>query len=126
MNIYLIQSQFNQAKQYFSYIELHPTDDGKVFIRVALQPSSQQYYVINVYFPDSYPNEMPNVYINKPIIASSAPHRYTRGNICYLHPTMWNPGVHNLSFVIQRMAKWLSKYEVWKQKGIWPGAEIKH
>jgi len=39
---------------------------------------------------------------------------------------MWNPGVHHLSFVIARAAKWLSKYEVWRYKGSWPGAEIKH
>ncbi len=125
MNLSLIQNEFNQAKQYFSYVEMHPTLDGKVFVKTALQPSPQQYYVLSIYFPDSYPNEMPTVYVNPPIIGS-APHHYTKGNICYLYPTMWNPGIHNLLFVIQRAAKWLSKYEVWKQKGIWPGAEIKH
>ena len=125
MNSSLITREFSQAKNYFSCVELYPTDDGKVFVKAALQPSSQQYYVISIYFPNTYPNEMPRVYINKPTINSS-PHRYERGNICYLHPTMWNPGVHNLLFVIQRAAKWLSKYEVWKQKGVWPGAGIKH
>lgn len=126
MNISLIQSQFIEAKQYFSYIELHPTTDGKVYMRVALQPSSQQYYTLSIYFSDNYPNEMPQVYISKPQI-NYAPHRYNTGNICYLHHAMWNPGRHNIHFVIQRAAKWLSKYEVWKQNGgIWPGAEIKH
>jgi len=126
MDLSLIQREFNQAKEHFSYIELHPTIDGKVCVKAALQPTSQQYYVVTVYFPDSYPNEMPAVYVNKPAIDNSVPHRYTKGNICYLFPTMWNPGVHNLRFVIQRAAKWLSKYEIWKQKRIWPGAEIKH
>jgi len=126
MNIALIQSQFIEAKQYFSYLELNPTTDGKVYIRAALQPSPQQYYTLSVYFPETYPNEMPKVYINKPQI-NLCPHRYNSGNICYLHPTMWNPGRHNVLFVIQRAAKWLSKYEVWKQNGgVWPGAEIKH
>jgi hypothetical protein len=32
----------------------------------------------------------------------------------------------NLTFVIKRAAKWLSKYEVWRQRGRWPGASIKH
>ena len=29
-----------------------------------------------------------------------APHRYQGGHICYLHPSMWNPGAHHLTFVI--------------------------
>jgi len=39
---------------------------------------------------------------------------------------MWNPGIHNLTFVIARSAKWLNKFEIRKTKGKWPGAEIKH
>lgn len=125
MNLALIRREFDEARQYFSYVELHPTTDGKIHVKVAIQPLSQQFYIVTIYFPDTYPNEMPSVFISKPII-NSAPHRYTKGNICYLHPNMWNPGTHNLSFVIERAVKWLSKYEVWKQKGVWPGAEIKH
>ena len=125
MDITRIQNEFNQARQYFCNIELHPTADGKLYVKVALQPSSQQYYIISIYFPDNYPSEMPSVYVIKPTIDSS-PHRYKGGTICYLHPTMWNPGTHNLSFVIQRAAKWLGKYEIWKRKLVWPGAEIKH
>ena len=126
MDIYRIQNEFNEARKYFSNIELYPTADGKVYVKVALQPTSQQFYIITINFPDSYPNAMPSIYIDKPAIDSSSPHRYDTGSMCYLHYTMWNPGVHNLSFVIQRAAKWLSKYEVWKRSRIWPGAEIKH
>lgn len=125
MNIARIQTEFKQAQQYFSIIELHPTPEGNVFVKVALQPSSQ-YYIIAIYFPETYPNEMPKVYISKPQIEGYSPHRYNNGNICYMHPTMWNPGVHNILFVIQRAAKWLGKYEIWKRQGKWPGAEIKH
>lgn len=128
MDIFFIQSQFNKARQYFSYLELYPTLDGKVYVKAALQSTTQQFYfyTLAIYFPDKYPNEMPKVYISKPQI-NSAPHRYNTGNICYLHHSMWNPGQHDLLFVIQRAAKWISKYEVWKQNGgIWPGAEIKH
>jgi NTE family protein len=57
---------------------------------------------------------------------SIGPHRYDAGNICYLHQSFWNPGRHDLTFVLARAAKWLNKYEVWKQTRIWPGAEIRH
>lgn len=124
MNIARIQSEFNHARAYFDYLELHPTFDGKVYVKVALQPSSQL-YIAEINFPDNYSVEMPKVYIRKPVIESS-PHRYNSGNICYLHPSMWNPGSHNLLFVIERTAKWLGKYEVWKRTRTWPGAEIRH
>ncbi len=125
MDLSRIKTEFDFAKQYFSVLELHQTAQGKLYVKTALQPSSQQCYFVSIYFPDSYPNAMPTVYVNRPVI-DSAPHRYNKGNICYLHPTMWNPGVHNLKFVILRTAKWLSKYEIWKQKRSWPGAEIGH
>jgi hypothetical protein len=39
---------------------------------------------------------------------------------------MWNPGIHSLAFVLARAAKWLNKYDVWRVRGKWPGAEIRH
>jgi ubiquitin-protein ligase len=126
MDIARIQREFAEAQGTFSLVELHPTADGKVYVRTALQTSNGRNYVLSIKFPDSYPNEMPRVSVDAPAIAY-APHRYEGGNICYLHPTMWNPGVHHLTFVIGRAAKWLNKYEVWRNNGgAWPGAEIKH
>ena len=69
---------------------------------------------------------MPKVFITKPSVQPGTGHQYKEGNICYLHPNMWNPARHTLEFVLGRTAKWLNKYEVWRVKGIWPGAEIKH
>lgn len=119
-----IQREFLDAQRTFACLELRPTMDGKSYVKVALQNPSQM-YVLSIKFSDNYPHEMPRVFIDAPVI-SYAPHRYQNGNICYLHPSMWNPGFHGLSFVIGRAAKWLTKYEVWKRTGNWPGASIKH
>lgn len=124
MNIQRIQREFTDAQRTFAMVELHPTADGRVYVRTALQTATGV-YVVSIRFPDLYPNEMPRVYVDTPTIGTT-PHRYTQGNICYLHPSMWNPGIHNLTFVIGRAAKWLNKYEVWRVRGKWPGAEIKH
>ena len=124
MDLARINEEFRQAKQQFSYVELYPTSDGKVYAKAALQPS-EQLYVVSIYFPDDYPNSMPKIFVDKPAV-DTWQHRYTAGNICYLYPPMWNPGSHNLSFVIARAAKWLSKYEIWKIKKVWPGAGIAH
>lgn len=125
MNITRIQREFNEAKQQFSYVELNPTSDGNVYVKAALQ-ASQQLYVVSICFPSTYPNNMPKVYVDKPKFSTPPPHFYNAGNICYLHSTMWNPGIHDLSFVIARTAKWLNKYEVWRNTGTWPGASIAH
>ena len=124
MDITRIQREFSEAQKTFAIVELHPTTDGNVYARAALQTGSGT-YVVSIRFPDSYPNEMPRVFVDAPTI-TTAPHRYQGGHICYLHPSMWNPGAHNLTFVIGRAAKWLTKYEIWRNQGKWPGAEIKH
>lgn len=125
MNLARIQAEYAVARQQFSYVELYPTPQGSVYAKAALQPTSQQFYIAAVYFSSDYPNSMPRVYIEKPALDAS-PHKYKDGNICFLHPSMWNPGVHDLKFVIARTAKWLSKYEIWKQSGRWPGAQLAH
>jgi ubiquitin-protein ligase len=125
MDIARIQREFADAQQSFALVELRPTTDGKVYAKTALETATNNQYVLSIRFPDNYPNEMPRVYVDAPAIGN-APHKYTAGNICYMHSSMWNPGVHNLKFVIWRAAKWLNKYEVWRAKGKWPGAQILH
>ncbi len=124
MDLARVHLEFSEAQRAFAYVELHPTTEGKVYAKTALQTSNQM-YVLSIRFPDTYPYEMPRVSVDAPSLASS-PHQYQGGNICYLHPSMWNPGIHNLTFVIARSAKWLHKYEYWRRKGQWPGAEIRH
>lgn len=125
LDVRRIQSEVSAAQGTFARVELYPTVDGKLYAKAVLQTVNYNTYVISIRFTDSYPNEMPKVLIEAPTI-TTAPHRYQGGAICYLHPSMWNPGIHNVTFVIARAAKWLNKFEVWKVKGRWPGAEIKH
>jgi ubiquitin-protein ligase len=126
MDIARIQREFADAQRTFALVALRPTTDGKVYARTALQTTAGQNYVLSIKFPDNYPNEMPRVFIDAPAV-TSAPHRYQTGSICYMHPSLWNPGAHNLTFVIARAAKWLNKYDVWRNNGgVWPGAEISH
>lgn len=126
MDLERLRREIVQAQQYFPYLECHPATNGSLYVLGALQTSVNRLYTFAIFFPDVYPNAMPSVYVRKPDLKSSAPHRYKDGNICYLHPKMWNPGLHTLSFVVQRAAKWLNKYEVWQATGNWPGAQLDH
>lgn len=124
MDLARIHSEFEEAQAYFPRLELLPTERGSLQAHCALQTSLGQIYTLLIKFPSSYPNSAPNVFIRQPSIKSDAPHRYRAGNICYIHPTMWNPGRHGLAFVISRAAKWLGKYEVWCHTRDWPGAAL--
>lgn len=124
MNLARIRQEIAAAQRYFDYVEGHPTGEGGVMALIALQ-TARHVYTMAVSFPDSYPNAMPEVHVRRPELAPS-PHRYPNNRICFLHPHMWNPGRHNLTFVIQRAAKWLAKYEVYQKTGTWPGAGIAH
>ncbi len=124
MNVMRVRQEIAAAREYFDYVEGHPTAEGGVMALVALQ-TSRDIYTLNVFFPEHYPSSMPEVRVRRPELERS-PHRYMNDRICYLHHHMWNPGRHNLTFVIQRSAKWLAKYEVFRQTRQWPGASIDH
>ena len=124
MNLARIRQEIAVAQRYFDYVEGYPTEQGTVKALVALE-TRRDIYTLDVFFPESYPNGMPEVHVRRPALASS-PHRYSNDKICYLHPHMWNPGRHDLMFVIQRAAKWLAKYEVYLATHNWPGAGIAH
>lgn len=125
MDTQRIWREIREAQSTFALVEEHPTVDGGVYVKAAMQTSAGGTYIVQVQFPD-YPNRMPKVVITKPALLSNRPHKYPDESVCYMHPTMWNPGLHNLSFVLARVAKWLNKYEVWRSTGRWVGAEVKH
>lgn len=126
MDIQRIRREVAAAGISFAWLEVRPTTDGLgVFVKTVLQTSASNAYVLSINFPN-YPNQMPKVAIAQPSVRMFTPHRYTDGSICYLHPSMWNPGLHDLTFVMGRAAKWLNKYEVWCAKGKWPGAQLAH
>ena len=124
MNLTRVRSDIAAAQQYFEYVEGRATAAGGLMVLVALQ-TSKRFYTLGVSFPESYPNAMPEVHVRKPSLSPS-PHQYLNDRICYLHPHLWNPGRHNLTFVIQRAAKWLGKYEVYRETGKWAGAGLEH
>ena len=121
-----VHREIEEAKKNFLFVESHPTANGSLYVLSALQTTIGQAYTFSVEFPDTYPYNAPHVFVRKPTLNTLAPHQYRGGSICYIHPTMWNPGRHDLTFVLKRTAKWLNKYEVWLVNRVWPGAEIHH
>lgn len=124
MDVQRIYNEVRGAANHFALVEAHPDGNGGVYVKAGLQTSAGNTYFTKIVFA-GYPNGMPQVNVTTPVLGHT-PHRYTDGHLCYLHPSMWNPGRHDLTFVLGRVAKWLNKYEVWRVRKVWPGAEIKH
>ncbi len=124
MNVQRIQGDIQRTMEHFPNIETLTTEGGNIYIKSLLQTSVGQMYVISVTFV-GYPSEMPRVTVISPAVTHSK-HMYTSGDICYMHPSFWNPAKHDLIFVLAQVAVWLNKHEVFKQKGVWPGLGLPH
>src|SRR5208283_4319271 len=55
-------------------------------------------------------------------IAEKNPHIYTNGNLCVMKSDQWRPFM-SVAFLVGKSALWLHKYEIYRDKKIWPGAE---
>lgn len=124
MDLQRIQREFRQAIEHFPYLEALPTNTGGLYVKAALQTAVGRIYVIAITF-QGYPSEMPKITVLKPEITHWK-HRYQAGNICYMHPSMWNPGRHDLKFVLAQAAVWLNKHEIYTHNCSWPGPGIAH
>jgi len=124
MNAPRIQQEIRQAAEHFPNIETFSTPDGGIYIKAALQTSVGQMYIVAVSFV-GYPSAMPKVTVLTPAVRHST-HMYTAGNICFMHPSYWNPAKHDLKYVLMQAAVWLNKHEIFKLKGVWPGPSLKH
>ena len=124
MDVQRIRWEIQRATAQFPNIETYPSIDGGMYIKALLQTSVGQMYVLCVTFI-GYPFEIPKVRVISPVVTHSK-HMYTSGNICYMHPSLWNPAKHDLVFVLAQSSVWLNKHEVYKQKGVWPGPGLPH
>ena len=124
MNLQRIRSEIQEAIRHFPNIESYGTPDGGLYIKAALQTSVGQMYVLAVTFV-GYPSEMPKVKVITPAVTHTK-HMYPGGNICYMHPNVWNPAKHDLQFVLAQTAVWLNKHEVYNRTGRWPGPGLAH
>lgn len=89
-----------------------------------MEKSGSENITIKIVLPHGYPNAAPKIYADP--ISSDAPHRWQDGSLCVLGAmASWNPGKHNIAFVLDLSRKWLDHYREWKSSGKWPsGLEV--
>jgi hypothetical protein len=124
MNLQRVQADIQWAAEHFPNIEAYTTTEGGLYIKAALQTSVGRPYIIMVTFA-GYPSSMPNVTVITPTVKHGM-HMYRAGHICYMHPSAWNPGRHDLKYVLGQTAVWLNKHEIYLATGRWPGPSLAH
>ena len=123
MDLRRLRWDVQQAQAHFPNVELVDDGSGGLYARAALQTSVGQVYAITITFK-GYPNEVPKVAVLPKVTHTK--HMYNSGHICFMLPARWNPGRHDLTFVLGQTAVWLAKHEVYKVKGVWPGPSLSH
>jgi hypothetical protein len=123
MDLQRVRQDIRVAAEHFGYLEAVPDGSGGLYAKAALQANSQL-YILSITFLD-YPTRMPTVNVLKPAISHNK-HRYQAGNLCYMHPNFWNPGRHDLKYVLAQVAVWLNKHEVYLRTRSWPGPGLAH
>lgn len=83
-------------------------------------------YLVKVVIPNNYPYEAPEAFILKPELPKdfmAIPHYWGNGKPCLFHSSRWRPHKHTLKDVVDRVAQWLHKIEIWasSKDGKWPG-----
>jgi len=85
-----------------------------VFLKVTGRKND---YVIQVTYPDYFPQEPPKAWIVKPRI-TNALHKYSDDSLC-CHPTSNGPHISG-KVIIDCVKKWIHLYEYWLDTGYWP------
>lgn len=124
MDLQRVQADIRTAASHFPNIDTHHTADGGLYIKALLATSVGRVYVVNVTFA-GYPSVMPKVTVVAPAVKHGM-HMYVAGHICYMHPSVWNPGRHDVKHALAEAAVWLNKHEVYVATGRWPGPSLGH
>ena len=75
--------------------------------------------LLSIILGHGYPNTTPKVYADP--VAKNTPHRWKDGSLCILGTmAQWNPGTHDIYFVLELARQWLKHYHAWRQEGQWP------
>jgi len=72
-------------------------------------------YYVEVFFPSKYPDKLPEVRIPYHYIDPEYHKRGAKGSFCILGSREWIESA-SISGMINRVYRWLNKYEIWKQR----------
>ena len=122
-----LQEEIRIVNQHFVGFTMRSSADPGVRALVTgeLETFKHTRYGIMVVAPREYPHALP-VVLPMGWVPRRNPHMLSSNGepvaLCLMKASQWNAAM-SLAFVIAKAALWLNKYEVWCDRGIWPGRE---
>lgn len=83
-------------------------------------------YRIRVTYPDNFPDDAPEVTIERPTLAEGIPHMLALQQPCLYQPSQgprsgYEPGRTTAATLVAWTALWIHAFETWQATGNWPG-----
>ncbi len=92
------------------------------WLRSAL--SSESRYLVRVSYPPGYPDEAPEVAIERPELPEGTPHLLVGREPCLYRSGRrdgYDPGRTTAATLVAWTALWIHAFETWRATGHWPG-----
>jgi hypothetical protein len=112
-----LSQEFEQLQNQKEWHKASITDDRELELHFG-EEGPHHDKVITIRLLHGYPNVPPKVFV-KPL-PDTCPHRWQDQSLC-VFGTMgqWNPGQHNVVYVLRLARQWLSHFSTWQKKGRW-------
>jgi ubiquitin-protein ligase len=82
------------------------------------EEGAEQSIKLTIQLPHGYPSACPKVFATP--VPDECPHRWQDGSLCIFGAMeMWNPGKHDLSYVLRLARRWLANFAAWRRTGEW-------
>lgn len=105
---------------HFPQFTLSTRTDAFAVARGQLETFTGRKYRIEITADSSYPHSLPEIH---PVGWTLRPNPHIiRGGLCVMRANQW-ASFMSVAFLVAKSALWLNKYEVFLDKGIWPGPE---
>jgi hypothetical protein len=88
---------------------------------------SERRYLVRVSYPSNYPDEAPDVEIERPELPDGVPHLLAGQQPCLFRQGGprhgYDPGRTTAATLIAWTSLWIHAFEAWQATGVWPGKE---
>ncbi|HEV7659866.1 MAG TPA: hypothetical protein VGO55_08480 [Allosphingosinicella sp.] len=109
--------EFEQLQLQKEWYSTSITDDQELEIHFR-EEGVEQSIRLTIRLPHGYPSVSPIVCADP--VPEDCPHRWQDGSLCIFGAMeLWNPGQHDVSYVLRLARHWLANLAVWKTTGKW-------
>jgi hypothetical protein len=113
-----LQKEFEKLQSFGENQITAISDTRELDLRFKEQGPNHE-FTITIRLPHGYPNVCPKVFAEP--VPKNSPHRWQDGSLCIFGAMeLWNPGQHDVVYVLNLTRRWLAHFSSWKNSGTWP------